>query len=59
MCKFVLLLNQRKKKPGAQEDFTEDIATQGIGSQAFDMELRESTIATRCSVLMEYESTGD
>ena len=29
---------------------SEDISTQGVGSHEFDMELRGSTIATRCSV---------
>ena len=34
------------QNPGVQEDFPEDIATQGIGSHEFDVELRENTIAT-------------
>ena len=47
--KFVVLI--KGKNPGVwEEDFTEDIATQGVGHE-FDMELRESTIPTRCSVL--------
>ena len=47
--KLVLLI--KGKNPGVQEDFTQETTTQGVGSHEFDMELRESTTATRCIVL--------
>ena len=48
--KEICSVTSKEKNPGLQEDFSEDISTQGVSSHEFDMELRESTVATRCSV---------